>query len=54
MWYNAKFNELVDDLEAGKSNIYDITGVKIHEMTREALKDKTNHFQIETGAPEKF
>lgn len=26
MWYNAKFNELVDDLEAGKSNIYDING----------------------------
>ena len=54
MWYNAKFNELVDDLEAGKSNIYDITGVKIHEMTREALKDKTITFKSKQARPRNF
>ena len=41
MWYNGKFGDLFDDLKAGESNIYDITGVKIHELSNEALKDKT-------------
>ena len=55
MWYNAKFNELVDDLEAGKSNIYDITGVKIHEIDqRSALKDKTITFKSKQARPRNF
>lgn len=41
MWYNGKFSELFDDLKAGESNIYDITGVKLHELSNDALKDKT-------------
>lgn len=54
MWYNAKFDELVDDLEAGKSSIYDITGIKIHEMTQEALKDKTITFKSKQARPRNF
>lgn len=41
MWHNAKFNDVVDDIEVGKTNIYELTGVKVHEMTNEELKDKT-------------
>lgn len=41
MWYNSRFNELFDDLKPGKSNIYDITGVKLQELSSEALRDKT-------------
>lgn len=41
MWYNTRFSELFDDLKPGKSNIYDITGIKLHELSGEALRDKT-------------
>ncbi len=41
MWYNEKFEDLFDDLKRTKSNIYDLTGVKLHELDNEELKDKT-------------
>ncbi len=41
LWCNDKFKNLFEDSESIiGSNIYDITGVKIHELSNEELKDR--------------
>lgn len=41
LWCNEKFKVLFKDTEnLEKSNIYDLTGIKFHELTNEELKDR--------------
>lgn len=41
LWSNFKFQELLEGKHSLKENIYELTGVKMHELTPEQLSEKT-------------